>query len=251
MKDLFSTRSDLYAKFRPTYPEALFHFLASKANAVGRLWDCATGNGQVAGPMSLVFAEVYATDISSSQISNAVQAPNIFYSIQPAEKVDFPGDYFDMITVSQAIHWFNFDAFYHEVARTLKPGGVFAAIGYGMFNVMDDEKTDRETQAFYHDVTGPYWDSERKYVDGHYQNIPFPFLELETPEFSIDKKWTRADLLGYLSTWSAVKNYIRINKKDPIVDLEAQLLRSWPADQEKQIRFPVFMRMGKLRDKSL
>lgn len=246
MKDLFSSRSDLYAKFRPTYPEALFHFLASKAKAAERLWDCATGNGQVAGPMSGFFAEVYATDISSSQISNAVQAPNIFYSVQPAEKADFADDYFDMITVSQAIHWFNFDAFYKEAFRTLKHDGVFAAMGYGMFNVIDDDRIDRETQVFYHDVTGPYWDTERKYVDEHYRNIPFPFEEMETPAFSIDKKWTRADLMGYLSTWSAIKNYIRINKKDPLLDLNAQLLPDWPEDQEKHIRFPVFMRIGTL-----
>ncbi len=246
MKDLFSTRSDQYARYRPTYPEEVFRYLVSRANGKKRLWDCATGNGQVAGPLSDFFEEVYATDISSSQISNAVQAQNIFYSVQPAEKADFPDHFFDMITVSQAIHWFDFPAFYKEVFRTLKADGVFAAIGYGMFSIDDDEKSNSEAQAFYHDVTGPYWDPERKFVDEYYRTILFPFTEITAPEFTIQREWTLEDCLGFLSTWSAVKHYIRVNQKNPLEDFEKQIAQFWNKNQKKKIRFPVFMRIGTL-----
>jgi len=246
MKDLFSTRSDQYARYRPTYPVELFDFLKSQAKGKTRLWDCATGNGQVAGPLSQFFDEVYATDISSSQISNAVQAANIFYSVQPAEKADFPDDYFDMITVSQAIHWFDFDAFYKEVSRTLKPDGVFAAMGYGMFQVVGDEASNREAQFFYHDVTGPYWDPERKFVDAYYRTISFPFNEIPAPAFTIEREWSLDECIGFLSTWSAVKHYIRVNNKNPLKDFEVQIEKSWNKNQKRHIRFPVFMRIGTL-----
>ncbi len=37
-----------------------------------------------------------------------------------------------MITVAQAIHWFDFEKFYAEVKRILKPSGIIAVIGYGL-----------------------------------------------------------------------------------------------------------------------
>ncbi|WP_211263129.1 methyltransferase domain-containing protein [Thioalkalivibrio nitratireducens] len=42
---------------------------------------------------------------------------------------------FDLITVGQALHWFDFPAFYAEAARVLRPGGVLAAWGYGLMQV--------------------------------------------------------------------------------------------------------------------
>jgi ubiquinone/menaquinone biosynthesis C-methylase UbiE len=57
---------------------------------------------------------------------------HIEYSVQRAEKTSFPDDTFHLITVAQAIHWFDFDAFYKEVHRTIRSGGVLAVIGYGL-----------------------------------------------------------------------------------------------------------------------
>jgi ubiquinone/menaquinone biosynthesis C-methylase UbiE len=128
MKDNFSIQSASYAAYRPSYPVELYNFLlplvATKKNA----WDCGTGNGQVAKVLSGYFVNVYATDISGQQINHAVKKNNIFYSVGEAEKACFGNDMFDMITVAQAIHWFDLDAFYKEVKRTLKPGGLLVSI---------------------------------------------------------------------------------------------------------------------------
>ncbi len=77
MKDYFSASSEEYAQFRPTYPPELFHFLQKLCNAKQRAWDCGTGNGQAAGELANFFEQVYATDISINQLSQAVQKPNI------------------------------------------------------------------------------------------------------------------------------------------------------------------------------
>jgi ubiquinone/menaquinone biosynthesis C-methylase UbiE len=153
MKDNFSTRADKYAQFRPTYPEALFNLLFSLSPSKASAWDCGTGNGQIAQRLASVFHKVQATDISRQQLDNAVRLPNIHYSLQPAEKTDFPDHGFDLITVAQAIHWFDFDAFYAEVHRTLKPGGILAVIGYNLprFNAA----VDAVIADFYRGVVGP------------------------------------------------------------------------------------------------
>ena len=176
MKDNFSKQSGLYSKFRPGYPEQLFDFLLPLIKNKNAAWDCGTGNGQVAVKLSEYFNKVYATDISAAQINNAAIKKNILYSVESAEQTSFDDNTFDLVTVAQAIHWFNFERFYKEVKRTLKPSCILAVIGYHMFRI--NKETDLLIDHFYRDITGPYWDHERKYVDNYYQTIPFPFKEI-------------------------------------------------------------------------
>ena len=96
-------------------------------------WDCGTGNGQVAEKIAEFFSHVEATDISKNQLQNAVKKSNITYSIQSAEKTNFENDQFDLIISAQAVHWFNFEAFYSEVKRCLKPDGLIVIMGYALF----------------------------------------------------------------------------------------------------------------------
>ena len=111
MKDLFSQTAVEYATYRPGYPKALMGFLLSKLESRDTAWDCGTGNGQMAKLIAPSFREVCATDISEKQLQQAEARSNIFYSVSPAEDTEFPDDYFDLITVAQAIHWFDFHAF--------------------------------------------------------------------------------------------------------------------------------------------
>ncbi|WP_342645061.1 class I SAM-dependent methyltransferase [Mucilaginibacter sp. CSA2-8R] len=243
MKDNFSTRSDLYAKFRPTYPDGLFAFLLSQVLHRENAWDCGTGNGQVAGQLATYFKQVYGTDISQQQLDNAVQLPNITYSKQPAEQTNFTANSFDLIVVAQAIHWFKFNEFYAEVKRTLKPGGVLAVMGYGVISITP--KVDAVVNKLYSNIIGPFWDTERRYIDENYQTIPFPFEELTFPQFTINQHWTVQHLIGYLETWSAVKHYQKQNGTNPVNLIKDELIEAWGKPMERQITFPVLLRVGK------
>ena len=118
----FSLYSDLYARFRPAYPEALYQWLLPLCAAQERAWDCATGNGQTAVRLGDGFARVDATDISSAQLGQAEAHNQVYYRECPAEVTPFDDASFDLITVSQALHWFHFPSFWPEVGRVLKPG---------------------------------------------------------------------------------------------------------------------------------
>lgn len=241
MKDNFSTASDKYAQFRPTYPPELFHFLRKICSSRERAWDCGTGNGQVAGELAEFFYGVCATDISVNQLSQAIQKPNISYTKQAAEKTNFPDDHFDLVTVAQAVHWFDFDRFYTEVKRLLKKEAPIAIFGYGLFR--SNPETDEVIQNFYQKIIGPYWDSERRYLEEKYKTIPFPFEELETPQFEIRNKWSLERLLGYLNTWSAVKHYEKQEGKNPVSLITDDLTTSF--GEIGEINFPVFLRLGR------
>ena len=245
MKDNFSNQSNLYAIYRPTYPPELYSFLYNELNDFSNAWDCATGNGQMAVALSAKFKNVYATDISEKQINNATKKENIIYKIEAAEKTHFANDFFDLITEAQALHWFNFELFYKEVKRVIKNDGLFAAITYTLCKTND--ATDDVLKYFYEEITMPYWDSERKYIDEKYQTIPFPFEEIKTPEFEMVVEWKREQMIGFLNTWSAVQHYIKKNKNNPVEIIIPHLYETWPEDLTKKVIFPVTLRAAVIK----
>lgn len=239
-KDYFSGHSRLYAAFRPIYPEELYQFIFKHVTSRDAAWDCATGNGQVAQYLSAHFNRVEATDISRQQLDHAHQAGNIFYSVQPAEKTDFPNQAFDLITVGQAIHWFDLEKFFTEVKRVAKPDSVLAVWGYSICSV--NPEVDKHFHHFYHHVVGPYWDSARKMVEEEYRNLEFPFQQIETHKFSLAVEWTLEQFAGYLTTWSATQKYIRANHHNPVPKVIDQLKAHWGS--KKVVTFPIFLKLG-------
>jgi ubiquinone/menaquinone biosynthesis C-methylase UbiE len=208
-------------------------------------WDCATGNGQAAVLLAEHFELVQATDISEKQIANAQRHPRISYSIASGENSLFPDQSFDLITVAQAYHWFNFEAFESEAKRVLKPDGILAVWGYGLITC-DDDSLNNLIKFFYENVVDPYWDPERKYVDEHYRTIPFPFDELPGKEFFIEQSWNLDDLSGYFNTWSSVQHFIADKGFNPVDELKSDLQKVWPAKETLLFQFPLFLRLGGL-----
>jgi ubiquinone/menaquinone biosynthesis C-methylase UbiE len=243
MKDNFSKQADLYARYRPSYPPELFDFVLAQVRGRQAAWDCATGNGQTAKELAGSFNKVFATDVSQKQLDNAWQAPNIFYSLQPAEQTNFDDNTFDLVTVSQALHWFQFDKFYKEVRRVAKPGAFIAVWMYALLKV--DPEIDKLISHHHLEILDKYWDKERKYVDEKYTGIPFTFEEIKCPLFKIEYEWSIKDLEGYLNTWSALQKFISANNYNPVEDLIKKIIPFWKTETKK-IVFPVYMRMGRI-----
>ena len=246
MKDNFSRQSDLYAKYRPSYPQELYNFILQYIQDKEAAWDCGTGNGQAASELSKYFKKVFATDISSKQIQHAHQVKNIFYSEQPAEKTTFQGQSFDLITVAQAIHWFNFENFFKEVKRVAKPKAILAVWAYSLLQV--DDNIDKIIQYYYVETIGAWWDNERKYVDEEYKTIPVPFNEIKSPPLNIEVFWSLSDLEGFFNTWSALIKFVSANHYNPVIDLIKKIEPFWGTQEKRKIIFPVFLRLGRVNE---
>src|SRR5262245_54646169 len=106
-KDHFSGHADSYEAYRPTYPDTLFAHLASIAPGQVMAWDCATGNGQAAVPLARHFKSVVATDPSVKQLGQARRQDSILYAVAHAERTPLPRGSVDLVTVAQALHWFD------------------------------------------------------------------------------------------------------------------------------------------------
>jgi SAM-dependent methyltransferase len=244
-KDHFSGHASSYAEFRPDYPEELFNYIASLCKKREAVWDCATGNGQAALPLSDLFQNVYATDASEAQIASAKKRPNIHYSVAPAEASGLPDASADLVTVAQALHWFDLSRFYPEVKRVLRPDGVIAAWCYNLVHITSE--IDEVMLWFYDGIVGPDWPAERALVNAEYRPLDFPFEEVSAPRFFMRRTWNMVQLLDYVRTWSAVQRHLKRTGIEPVgTHLEPRLLTAWgDPSTTRAMRFPVGMRVGR------
>jgi SAM-dependent methyltransferase len=244
--DHFATQSGNYLQFRPDYPAELFDYLGGLTETHDTAWDCGTGNGQAALALAPYFKHVIATDVNQAQMDVATKKDNISYHAWPAEKTKILSASVDLVTIAQALHWFDFTHFYQEVNRVLKPDGVIAAWCYSLGNVTP--AVDKIVEHLYSNILGDtYWPNERRYIDAHYRTIPFPFVKLFPPQFYIEKKLDFSQFFGYLSTWSAIKEYQKRNDKNPLEIVIDDLQNAWgELNTTHMMRWPIHLLVGKM-----
>jgi SAM-dependent methyltransferase len=244
-KDHFSGHSGDYARARPVYPESLFAYLATLPRGREAVWDCGTGTGQAAHSLAAHFRRVIATDASANQASRAAAAKGVLYAAAPAERAPLRDASMDLITVAQALHWFDFPAFFAEAARVAKPGGAFAAWCYGNCKVTPE--IDRAYYRLYEDIVGSYWPPERAHVENGYASIPMPFAPIAAPAFAIEARWDMEEFIAYLETWSAVQYYRKAGRGDPVALIREELAGAWGNPGEARlIRWPLAFKAGRV-----
>ncbi len=222
---LFGGGAEGYARYRPGYPDRLYATLAELAPRHHAVWDCGTGTGQAVAGLAKIFTQVIATDSDPDQVARAARMPGVRFMACAAESCCLANRSVDLVTVAQALHWFGHEAFFAEVLRVLRPGGVFVGWTYQLLRIAPeiDELIDR----FYTHTIGRYWPARRRHVDEGYRNIPHPLTPLAVDPGQIEMAWTLPQLMGYLGTWSAVDRYRRQHGVDPLPALEAELHPRW------------------------
>jgi SAM-dependent methyltransferase len=231
-KDNFSRQSDIYVKYRPHYPQDLYRFLTSLTNEHELAWDCGTGNGQAAIGLANYYEEIVATDPSENQIRHAMPHEKIKYLVEQAEDSSLNDNSVDLVTVSNALHWLDFDRFYKEAKRVMKPAGVIAAWSYGL-PFIDGKMNDVLSHYHYKTLDG-YWLPENGLIEEEYKTIPFPFETIEAPDFYYEKEFSLPEFIGYLNTWSATQRYIDRNHVNPTEAVFNELQSTWNSSDEKR-----------------
>ncbi len=245
--DCFSGQASTYAEARPDYPAALFDYVAGLVDRRDLAWDCGTGSGQAAVALATRFGRVIATDASAAQIAHARPAPGVEYRVAPADASGIAPSTVDVVTVAQALHWFDLDRFYAEVRRVLRPDGALAAWSYGDPTIVDDPALDACLHRFNTGTLGPYWPTNRRAVGEGYRRLPFPFAERPAPAMVIERHWSLHELAQYLRSWSARARYLSIHGTDPVTPFELELARSWHDPAERHlVRWPLTIRAGHL-----
>jgi SAM-dependent methyltransferase len=245
-QDHFAKLARQYARYRPQYPISLYARLAGLAPAHTLAWDCATGNGQAAAGLAGFFRRVVASDASAGQLAQARPDLRVCYLAASAEHVPLAAQLVDLVTVAQAVHWFDLEAFYAEVRRVLRPGGILAVWGYHFAETTLE--IDRAVREFYFDVVGAYWPPQLRLLEEGYRSLPFPFRLAAFPEFVLETEWDLEQYLGFVSSWSAVQRFREAIGVSPMPEFERKLMEAWKGDprEKRAMRWPLFGKIGRL-----
>ena len=244
-KDWFSARSIDYSAFRPDYPHAMIKWLVDQSPRRDLAFDGATGSGQTARALAPFFKRVVASDASSSQIDNAAPCEGVEYRVARCEASGLDDHSVDLLTIAQAAHWLDMEAFNKEVARVMKKEGIVAIWCYQLLRT--NTGIDALIDELFADILGDkYWPPERALVEQGYQSLAFPFEEVTAPNFDMCASWSLDHLIGYLGTWSAVQRYKDDRGEDPVARIGSRLQAAWEkGDPVKQMSWPVSMRAGR------
>lgn len=228
----FITQADAYARFRPNYPDELFTEILALCIEKETAWDVGTGSGQAAVALASHFKHFFASDVDINQLEQATPHSNIHYLQCKAEQSPLTHSSINLITVAQALHWFSFEDFFSEVHRVLKPQGVLVAWTYSRCQLAPG--LDEVLINFYKNIVGPYWPTQRHWVDEAYDGIKIPLKHIEIPNKVLRKNWSLEHLIGYVSSWSAVTHYRRTTHHNPLPKLAEELQLLWGNRQNTQ-----------------
>jgi len=193
------------------------------------------------------FSNVFATDASAEQISRAFPHERITYSTATAEQSGLKDHSVDVITVAQAMHWFDLNLFYTEVQRVARPGAIFAAWAYGFA-----QAENKDIQKFFEyigkELLSNYWDPHVFKIWRGYEKLPFPFERISHDPWEIKVEWTRDDFVQYMMSWSASQKFLDQTGKDIIEATDNKIMDVWLDGQEKIVfRTPLTTLIGRVK----
>ena len=244
--DHYTAVAAAYARYRPTYPAALFAWLAALAPRRDRALDCAAGSGQATLGLVEQFGQVVAIDRSPAMLESMPARDRIHRVAARAEASGLAPGSMALVIAAQAVHWLDRPAFFTEACRVLGAGGVLAVWTYPLAEV-DYPPLQHAVRQFHGTTVGPYWPPERRLVDAGMAGIDLPVTAIAAPPFEMTASWSQADLIGYIGTWSAVARYRAVRGRDPVALLAPAIAAAWPADVERvTARWTLAVKVGRL-----
>jgi SAM-dependent methyltransferase len=236
----FSAVAKQYITYRPTYPPELAVELAARCEHRELAWEVGCGSGQLTASLAPCFARVVATDPSQAQLDAAARIGNVEFRRATAEASGLADRSADLIVAAQAAHWFDWPAFVAETTRVAKPGALAAVVSYGIVEVDDAPALAR----YYHETLAGYWPPERAHVENGYRDLRWPWPELDPPKLAMRARWTRDELVGYATTWSATSRLVAQRGQGVFDAFRAELALDWPNNERREIRWPLTIRLA-------
>jgi SAM-dependent methyltransferase len=238
----FRSIATQYAQFRPHYPDALVDILAEHCAGHDLAWDAGCGNGQLTIQLRRRFLDVVGSDPAPEQIALAPKLPHTQWLVATADLPMLASRSVDLAVAAQAAHWFHWPRYVAEVERVTKPGAVVALVSYGTMTL--DDAAGALVSRYYHDTLASFWPPERRHIENGYRDLVWPWSPIDAPPVDMTATWSRDELVGYLSTWSATVKLISSIGPAPFEQLTRDIAEVWPDDERRLITWPLTIRMA-------
>jgi SAM-dependent methyltransferase len=129
----FGPAADLYDRMRPAYPPAAMEWALGPDPL--RVVDLGAGTGILTRVVQGLGHEAVPVEPDEGMRARLVRStPGVTPLAGSAERIPLPDGSLDAVVAGQSYHWFDPEPAHREIARVLKPGGVFAPV----WNIRDD-----------------------------------------------------------------------------------------------------------------
>ena len=151
--------------------------------------------------------------------------------MSPGEVLLIKDSSVDLLTVCQAVHWFDLEPFYSEAKRVLKPNGIIALYGYFSPQVRIEPRVNELINEMYYAKLHKYFHPKSKILEERYVNLEFPFENVHRSTHDFEMKGTLDFLVNWIKTWSGYQEYKKVNG-----DLRAEnLMKEFEEDVSKNL----------------
>ncbi|MDO4245216.1 MAG: class I SAM-dependent methyltransferase [Deinococcus sp.] len=235
-----SGAAERYSLGRPAFHGLILERLRPylRGNELGADVACGTGLSSVA--LAELVSEVRAYEISGAMLAHALPHPRVAYAQAAAESLPLPDNVLDVLTVAQAFHWFDRQAFLQEARRTLKSSGVLALYDDFFVGEMGGQPTFTAfAKAYFARYPAPARHRE-PFGEADAQAAGFSFTE---SRWQHPLKMTKSQLLAYLLTHSNIAAATEAGTPPSEITawLEAELAPFYETNAEQEIMFSALL----------
>lgn len=140
----FSSRAEDYAKYRPSYPDAVIDRIIADLGNPAELMaaDVGAGTGIASRMLADRRIKVIAIEPNAAMRQVARSHPLVEFRDGSAEDTNLADAAVGLVTCFQAFHWFNPESTLKEFSRILKPKGKLAAVWHNR------DRTDEFTRQY-------------------------------------------------------------------------------------------------------
>lgn len=233
--NLFTSKSDLYAKYRPGYARAFINEMVTRGllGPQQTVADIGAGTGILSVQLISTGATLYAVEPNEGmlkQLSQALQGTTATILPGTAEKIPLPSSSIDNVFVGQAFHWFDPGLFRKECQRILKPDG-YVILVWNRKAAGEMETARKAIVNRYHHAIDSYqcsWDMRIEgiaaFFDNHFECLSFANDLIETREEFIGRTLSASHALEssdveidtYLTEWNT---YFNSYQKDGLITI--------------------------------
>ncbi|MEV6273938.1 class I SAM-dependent methyltransferase [Nocardia sp. NPDC051832] len=231
----FGAHAAAYAEHRPDYPEAGIRWALGDIERPTVL-DLGAGTGKLTEGLLALGATVLAVEPDAQMRTEFIHRyPGVATYPGAAESIPLTDDSVDAVLAGQAFHWFDRARAYPEIARVLRPGGVFAAL-------WNEDNLGVEWVAGLHRVARSAASlpgiQNLEFLPTHPQVTDFGFADFERAEFPHSHRRTAASLTATIGTHSHTL-VVTPEQRAHVLDAIAGYLHQTPETADGEFDFPI------------